>query len=158
MNYFCYDFDLVKLYIAEENGEIISVSSKDIINNEKIFSETKIIRTAKEQLSEYFSGNREKFDLPLKLNGTAFQNKVWRELLKIPYGETVSYRYIAEKVENANYSRAIGMANNSNPIMIIIPCHRVIGKGGELTGYAGGISLKKALLELENNKNRLITN
>ena len=98
MNYFCYDFDLVKLYIAEENGEIISVSSEDIINNEKIFSETKIIRTAKEQLSEYFSGNREKFDLPLKLNGTAFQNKVWRELLKIPYGETVSYRYIAEKV------------------------------------------------------------
>ena len=103
-----------------------------------------------QQLSEYFAGNRQEFNLEISPKGTAFQERVWEELRKIPFGKTASYGEIAEKIGNAKASRAVGMANGKNPIPIIVPCHRVIGKDGSLTGFGGGLDIKKQLLQLEN--------
>jgi methylated-DNA-[protein]-cysteine S-methyltransferase len=111
--------------------------------------QNKLTGMAAKQIEEYIAGKRKRFELPLLPEGTAFQKLVWRELVKIPYGETRSYRQIASQTGNAAASRAVGMANNKNPIPIIIPCHRVVGSNGSLTGYAGGLELKKHLLELE---------
>ncbi len=108
-----------------------------------------VLEKAIKQLDEYFSGQRKVFELPLNPQGTEFQKKVWGNLLKIPYGQTVSYKRLAEMSGNSFASRAVGMANNKNPIAIIIPCHRVIGADGKLTGYAGGLDLKRELIELE---------
>lgn len=108
-----------------------------------------VLKKCAKQLAEYFSGKRRDFDLPLELEGTDFQTQVWRALLKIPYGKTVSYGDIAKKILNPKASRAVGMANNRNNIAIIIPCHRVIGSDGELVGYGGGLEKKKWLLKLE---------
>lgn len=102
-----------------------------------------------EELEEYFQGKRREFDLPLNPAGTEFQKKVWEALRTIPYGETRSYGEIAVQVGNPKAFRAVGMANHKNPIAIMVPCHRVIGKNGSLTGYAGGLDFKKKLLELE---------
>jgi methylated-DNA-[protein]-cysteine S-methyltransferase len=101
------------------------------------------------QLEEYFHGKLRDFDLPLALDGTDFQLLVWRNLQKIPYGETVSYGQLARRIGNPAASRAVGLANGSNPIPIIIPCHRVIGSNGDLTGFGGGLPVKKKLLALE---------
>ena len=101
------------------------------------------------QLEEYFAGTRKKFDVPLDLEGTDFQKKVWEELKKIPYGKTISYKTLAEKLGDVKSIRAVGKANGQNPIAIIIPCHRVIGSDGSLTGYAGGLDIKEKLLHLE---------
>ena len=104
------------------------------------------------QLKEYFAGKRREFDIPLKLSGTDFQLAVWNALQTIPYGETRSYREIAEQVGSPKACRAVGMANHRNPIAIIVPCHRVIGADGSLTGFGGGLELKRQLLELEAGK------
>jgi methylated-DNA-[protein]-cysteine S-methyltransferase len=104
---------------------------------------------AKEQLAAYFAGQLCTFDLPLALRGTDFQLRVWRELAKIPFGTTISYRQLAERVGNAKASRAVGLANGRNPISIIVPCHRVIGSSGQLVGYGGGIDRKRYLLAHE---------
>ena len=101
------------------------------------------------QLAEYFSGTRRVFDLPLHPVGTAFRMKVWSELQQIPYGQTTTYGELARRVGNARGARAVGGANHHNPISIIIPCHRVIGADGSLTGYGGGLDMKEALLRLE---------
>lgn len=101
------------------------------------------------ELDEYFKGERTTFDLPLAPKGTDFQQRVWKALTEIPYGETRTYGEIALAVGNGKACRAVGMANHVNPIAIIIPCHRVVGKNGTLTGYAGGLNIKKLLLELE---------
>jgi len=101
------------------------------------------------QLEEYFSGRRRCFDLPLDLRGTDFQKRCWRELLKIPYGQTRSYADIARAIGNPSAVRAVGLANGQNPIAIVVPCHRVIGSDGSLTGYGGGLETKRKLLELE---------
>lgn len=101
------------------------------------------------QLEAYFKGDLQRFDLNLNPMGTPFQKKVWQELVKIPYGETISYGELANRIGNPNASRAVGMANGKNPISIIIPCHRVIGKDGSMTGFGGGITVKKKLLDLE---------
>jgi methylated-DNA-[protein]-cysteine S-methyltransferase len=101
------------------------------------------------QLESYFAGNLKDFDLPLVLNGTEFQLLVWRNLRKIPYGETVSYGQLARRIGSPDAARAVGLANGSNPIPIIIPCHRVIGSNGDLTGFGGGLPVKKKLLALE---------
>lgn len=104
------------------------------------------------QLDEYFAGKRTRFDLNISPKGTEFQKKVWAELLKIPYGETKSYQKIAENIGNPNAQRAVGSACNKNPILLIIPCHRVVSKTGKLTGFACGIERKEQLLKLEANR------
>jgi len=101
------------------------------------------------QLEEYFAGRRRRFDLPLDLRGTDFRKSCWRELLKIPYGETRSYADIARAIGKPAAVRAVGLANGQNPVAIIVPCHRVIGSDGSLTGYGGGLEAKRRLLELE---------
>lgn len=111
--------------------------------------ETPLLAEVRRQLNEYFSGVRKSFDLPLNPHGTKFQRRVWSALQEIPYGETRSYSQIAATVENPKGCRAVGMANNRNPIPIIIPCHRVVGADGALTGYAGGLDKKALLLALE---------
>ena len=108
------------------------------------------------QLREYFGGKLKEFDVPLTLEGTEFQRRVWTSLLAIPYGETVSYAQLAERIGNPKAVRAVGLANGSNPIPIIIPCHRVIGSDGSLTGFGGGLDTKKALLALESKQIRLL--
>ena len=108
-----------------------------------------LLNDACKQLDEYFEGKRRKFDLGLKPHGTDFQRSAWESLLRIPYGETRSYLQQAESISNPRAIRAIGQANSRNPISIFIPCHRVIGKNGSLTGYAGGLDRKTRLLALE---------
>lgn len=104
---------------------------------------------ATRQLNEYFAGDRVEFDLPLAFSGTPFQETVWRALLQIPYGETTTYRELAESIGRPTASRAVGLANGRNPIGIVVPCHRVLGSDGSLTGYAAGVECKRRLLELE---------
>ena len=111
-----------------------------------------ILLKVKRQLKEYFEGQRKTFDLPLAFQGTEFQIKVWHALLTIPYGETRSYKQIAEQIGNVKAVRAVGAANGRNPISIITPCHRVIGAGGKLVGFTGGLDRKEILLNIEKNK------
>lgn len=112
---------------------------------------TKPADAAVKELLEYFGGRRRSFDVTIDPGGTPFQKSVWKALLTIPYGETQSYKQIAEAVGNPKATRAVGMANNRNPIPIIIPCHRVIGADGSLVGYSAGLGIKEALLKLEKN-------
>jgi methylated-DNA-[protein]-cysteine S-methyltransferase len=111
--------------------------------------EDDILKEAKKQFDEYFKGKRKNFDIPLLLTGTEFQKKAWEILLKIPYGKTANYKEQSRLIGNEKAVRAVANANGANPIAIIVPCHRIIGSGGSLTGYAGGMELKKRLLELE---------
>lgn len=108
------------------------------------------------QLDEYFAGERKAFSLRLNPEGTEFQRAVWAELQKIPYGETISYKQLAERIGRGKAVRAVGAANGANPIPIIIPCHRVIGNDGSLTGFGGGLPLKKRLLEMESRQMELL--
>lgn len=108
-----------------------------------------ILVNTQAQLTEYFKGKRKIFDLPLEAFGTTFQHQVWSELCEIPFGQTRSYGDLAKKIGSPNASRAVGAANGKNPISIVVPCHRVIGKKGKLTGFAGGLKIKKILLNLE---------
>ncbi|MDR3262226.1 MAG: methylated-DNA--[protein]-cysteine S-methyltransferase [Tannerella sp.] len=110
---------------------------------------TPLLQNAVRQLSEYFAGERRTFDLPLVPQGTDFQQRTWQALREIPYGETRSYKQIAESIGCPKGARAIGLANNRNPISIFIPCHRVIGADGQLVGYAGGLEVKRRLLAIE---------
>ena len=114
------------------------------------------LRCVIEQLNEYFAGKRREFDLPLALKGTEFQLACWNELLRIAYGETISYSELARRIARPNAVRAVGAANGANPIPIIIPCHRVIGANGTLTGYGGGLHIKRALLALEQPQQKLM--
>ena len=101
------------------------------------------------EIMEYLKGERTTFDIAYELDGTAFQKKVWEELTKIPYGETRTYKEIAVAIGNPNASRAVGMANNKNPLMMVVPCHRVIGANGKLVGYGGGLAMKRELIAME---------
>ena len=139
-----------EMTIAEEDGRITQVSFGSFDKADGIKKETAVLTEAKEQLEEYFEGRRKEFHLPLAPGGTPFQKKVWEALQSIPYGETRSYKDIAVQIGNEKACRAVGMANNRNPIGIIIPCHRVVGSNGKLIGYAGGLEKKAFLLELEN--------
>jgi methylated-DNA-[protein]-cysteine S-methyltransferase len=107
------------------------------------------IASATIQLEQYFAGERTEFDLDVQLHGTPFERRVWDEVRAIPYGETASYAEIARRIGRPGASRAVGRANGRNPVAVIVPCHRVVGSDGSLTGYAGGIEMKRALLELE---------
>ncbi len=130
------------LYDAHQKA---SINFDDYERNDKLslFAKTEL------QLSEYFRGERTDFDIPLDMQGSDFQIKVWKQLKKIPFGSTCSYGDIAHRIKSPKSSRAVGMANGKNPISIIVPCHRVIGSNGTLTGYAGGLDKKKYLLNLE---------
>ena len=141
-----YDTYAGKIGIAEEDGAITDIVFKTI---DCPVEETELIRETKRQLDEYFAGKRKDFDVPTRLNGTEFQKRVWLALRDIPYGKTASYRDIAAAVGCPKGYRAVGMANNRNPISIIYPCHRVVGSDGSLTGYGGGLDVKAKLLELE---------
>lgn len=157
MKYFdYYSSPLGNMLIIEENNSITHLNlsgnetllaglSKDSIEQK----DTPLITFAKVQLEEYFQGTRKIFDLPLSPFGTQFQQKVWNALCTIPYGQTRSYKEIASQIQNPKGCRAVGMANNRNPIMIIIPCHRVIGSDGSLVGYASGLDIKEWLLAHE---------
>ncbi len=168
MKGFYYETRLGRLFIAEDGQGITEVSIvKDRNISEDMnkagrdellhceIEETPLIQQAFKELLEYFDGQRKEFGIRLNPKGTEFQRKVWQALRAIPYGETRSYKQIAEAVGNKNASRAVGMANHYNPIMCIIPCHRVIGANGSLVGYAGGLDTKATLLSLEQN-HRLI--
>ena len=145
---FFYDTPVGRLCIGEENGSITRVTWTQLPKN-YLQEETALILQCKNQLDEYFVGKRKSFDLPLAPKGTEFQKKVWDALKEISYGETRTYGEIAEAVGNAKAARAVGMANNRNPIAIIVPCHRVVGADGNLVGYAGGMEQKEKLLHLE---------
>jgi methylated-DNA-[protein]-cysteine S-methyltransferase len=153
-NFYIYTSSLIGDILIKDNGSAITeilFYKKDnyLLKDEEVEKETPLIKEAFWQLSEYFEGNRRTFDLPLYLEGTEFQKKVWNALYTIPFGETRSYKEIASSVGNYKASRAIGNANNKNPIPIVIPCHRVIGANGKMVGYAGGLDIKMKLLELE---------
>jgi methylated-DNA-[protein]-cysteine S-methyltransferase len=131
----------------EEDGALLAISTHRTF--EGIEQETTLIKEAYRQLSEYLKGERKGFDLPLLIKGTTFQQQVWKALLEIPYGETRSYKQIAVAIGNPKAVRAVGMANNRNPLLIVVPCHRVIGANGKLVGYGAGIEKKEFLLRLE---------
>lgn len=149
---FFYDIHRLKtiksIGIVEDNGCLTNIllNSKDI---KLEISETAVINAAYRQLTEYFAGERKEFELPIQMCGTNFQKMVWNELIKIPYGHTKSYREIAENINNQRAYRAVGNANNKNPLPIIIPCHRVISSNGSLAGYGAGIDVKLELLNIE---------
>jgi methylated-DNA-[protein]-cysteine S-methyltransferase len=124
---------------------------KNALNAEFIEQDDEILQKTRVQLDEYFNMKRREFDIPIQMVGTDFQKSVWKALLKVPYGTTSTYLQLAKEINNEKAVRAVANANGANAIGIIIPCHRIIGTNGELTGYAGGLPLKKRLLELEQN-------
>lgn len=137
------------LKIAEDNEGITLIEFSDEKEEHEPEEGSLYLETALKQLQEYFTLERKEFDLPLSLHGTEFQKRVWRALCDIPYGQSASYQEIAAAAGDIKAARAVGMANNRNHIVIVIPCHRVIGKDGSLTGYGGGLDKKKYLLDLE---------
>ena len=160
MNAFCYvDSPLGRLMLTSDGTALTGLYMNlyrnkptklpeldgDWVQNETIDP----LPAATRQLQEYFAGKRREFDLPLRMAGTEFQQRVWRELAQIPFGETRSYGQLAKRLDNPNGSRAVGLANGRNPIAIIVPCHRVIGADGSLTGFGGGIDRKEWLLTHE---------
>lgn len=149
---FSYHTAIGKLYISTEEASVIRISFAEDARKDVIREETDIMKQTFSQLEEYLKGERTSFDLQLNPAGTPYQRKVWSVLSSIPYGEVWSYKRVAEAAGNPKASRAVGMANNKNPIMIVIPCHRVIGANGKLVGYAGGLEVKERLLKLENHK------
>lgn len=154
MNYLIYQSPIGAYLIGADDTNILAIDRIDEAET-IIEKETPLLRVAKQQLTEYFAGQRTVFDLPIKTAGTAFQQQVWQALKAIPYGETRSYKEIATAIDNPKAVRAVGGANNKNPISIVIPCHRVIGSSGQLVGYGGGLDAKVFLLALEsqNKKN-----
>jgi len=147
--YFTYDTVHGKITIVSDGEAITQIKHEGKLMPECEKKETVLIKQAFDELNEYFSGKRFDFDVPIRLHGTDFHRSVWEALMKIPYGETRTYKQVAEIVGRPKASRAVGQANNRNPIWIIIPCHRVIGASGKLTGYDGGVEMKEKLLELE---------
>jgi len=146
-----YDSPIGRIRIFE-NGKgitMIKFVSDPMIQPTTTEANTALLKEAVQQLTDYFAGRRKDFSLPLDLQGTDFQLRTWNALRDIPYGETRSYKQIAEAIGCPKGYRAVGLANNRNPVSIVIPCHRVIGTDGSLTGYAGGLDIKERLLALE---------
>jgi len=151
--YYTYDTVFGNILIESDGSAITCVKTVDVFDTEDLKKSIKKADTLTDitamQLEEYFAGKRQKFDVPLNPQGTEFQCMVWKALLEIPYGKTRSYKQIAQAIGKPKACRAVGLANNKNPIWIIIPCHRVIGSDGTLTGYGGGLRMKQKLLDLE---------
>ena len=138
----------IGLLLIEANEDAITALSF-VDSREKIDQSSAVIEKCIQELGEYFSGKRNSFSVLLKFNGTTFQNKVWNQLLNIPFGKTISYLQLAAGLGDVKSIRAVGTANGRNPIAIIVPCHRVIGSNGSLVGYGGGLWRKQWLIELE---------
>lgn len=145
---YSYETILGPVTFVEEDGTLLAISTHRSF--EGMVQETSLIKEAHLQFSEYLKGERKEFDIPFRMKGTKFQKQVWTALCEIPYGETRSYKQIAEAIGNPKAVRAVGMANNRNPLLVLVPCHRVIGSNGQLVGYAGGLGKKEFLLRLEN--------
>jgi len=148
---FCYTYKTVygNIVIESDGAAIVCVKTEASSAPVGVKKQDALTDKAAKELEEYFEGKRQVFGVPLCPQGTDFQRSVWKALQDIPYGETRSYKQIAEAIGNPKACRAVGLANNKNPIWIMIPCHRVIGTSGALIGYGGGLSMKKKLLELE---------
>nr|WP_320024410.1 methylated-DNA--[protein]-cysteine S-methyltransferase [uncultured Acetobacterium sp.] len=146
---YIYETSFGKIVLTENGMAITRLIFSEVLPEGVNGMETPLIKKAVQELQEYFSGTRQRFDLPLSPQGTDFQQKVWKALQDIPYGAVCSYKDIARAIGNEKACRAVGGANNKNPISIIIPCHRVIGANGSLVGYGGGLEIKKQLLALE---------
>lgn len=147
---FHYEMPIGTICIEAENEKITGLYLDGEMDENEC--ETELIREAHRQLSEYFKQERTEFDLPLQLHGTEFQKRVWKALQTIPYGETRSYGELAKMTGNPKACRAVGGANHRNRILIVVPCHRVIGADGSLVGFGGGLDAKAFLLELEKQK------
>lgn len=153
MEFWMFETTLGTMAVGEENGAIVRLYLPNQPMPRLMPHKTPLLERVEEQILEYLNGQRQVFDLPLAPVGTPFQQRVWKNLLEIPYGRTVSYGEIAKAIGSPRAARAIGMANHHNPVPILIPCHRVVGAKGQLTGYAGGLELKQVLLTLESGKN-----
>ena len=151
--YYYYDSPIGILEISTTEEELISILYVD--EKRENTEQPKILKEVIKQIQEYFNGDRKEFDIKFKLKGTEFQEKVWNALTHIPYGETVSYKYIATKIGNEKAVRAVGNTNGRNIINIVVPCHRVIGSNKSLTGYGGGLDRKLWLLQHEEKFSKL---
>ena len=149
MEFYQFDTPLGPMALGEEGGAIVRLYLPNAPTPRLMSHPTALLEEGRRQLLEYLKGERKEFDLPLAPQGTPFQQAVWAALRDIPWGEVRSYREIAQAVGSPKGFRAVGMANHRNPIPIFIPCHRVVGADGSLTGYAGGLELKRALLAAE---------
>jgi methylated-DNA-[protein]-cysteine S-methyltransferase len=154
-NIYFYKTEIGKIAVAMEEDFLTNILYEyrfsSLRNDKFIERETREMENIFIQIQEYLCGERKNFAIQMALRGTPFQKKTWEQLVKIPYGETRSYKEIAQQSGIPNGARAIGMANHNNPIPIIVPCHRVIGTSGDLVGYGGGLDLKQKLLTLEKN-------
>jgi len=149
--YYTYDTPFGKMAIATDGKAITHILPEDRIDKSTEKKASPITDKTAKELVEYFDGKRKEFTVPLNPKGTEFQKKVWNALIDVPYGETKTYKDIAIAVGSEKACRAVGLANNKNPIWIIVPCHRIIGASGSLTGYGGGLDMKQSLLDLEKN-------
>ena len=158
MNYTCFDSIIGKIFLFGNNKEILKI----FLNNSSVCLELikqcnrqdNLFIECKKQILEYLARKRKNFDINIKINGSEFQTKVWNELLNIPYGTLKTYKDVAVNIGHPTASRAVGLAVHNNPLPIIIPCHRVIGSNGKLTGYAYGLELKQFLISLESNNKK----
>ncbi len=160
MLYTTFDSPIGELLLAGDASGLRVLSMQDARRPRRIGHDwerdDKSFAPPRTQLLEYFDGTRTEFDVELSLHGNAFEQRVWRELLAIPYGETVSYGHIAKTIGAPSAARAVGLANGRNPVALIVPCHRVIGANGSLTGYGGGLERKRYLLDLESGVHSLL--
>jgi methylated-DNA-[protein]-cysteine S-methyltransferase len=150
IRYAFYDFEFGILKIGYTDTAVVLLKRSEQIDADN--EPSMLSDLAFEQICEYLKGQRKVFDFPYELHGTEFQKEVWNNLRQIPHGETRTYKQIAAAAGSPKASRAVGMANNKNPLMIVVPCHRVVGADGNLIGYAGGLDMKKALLKLERSR------
>ncbi|MBL8014369.1 MAG: methylated-DNA--[protein]-cysteine S-methyltransferase [Candidatus Omnitrophica bacterium] len=142
----------IHLQATEKGLRGVNVCQETVTSENSISGpspQKEILKSASDQLKQYFKGERQDFDIPLDLDGTDFQKRVWKELSRIPFGKTVSYADIAKKIRNPKAVRAVGNANGKNPVCIVVPCHRVIASDGGIGGYSGGLPVKRSLLKLE---------
>ena len=153
--YYLSPLGMLKIVANESALLAVQFLTEEVVTTDLESSESAITKNTIQQLTEYFEDKRKQFDLPLEFEGTEFQQKVWNELTKIPFGQTLSYGQLADRLGSKQLVRAVGNANGKNPIGIIVPCHRVIGNQGDLVGYAGGLWRKQWLLEHEGSQKLL---
>lgn len=150
MNIFHYATDIGRMGIAEQDGKLTNISFEtDPAPVDAVVRETQAIREAQRQLAQYLAGDLREFSLPFAPQGTQFLRAVWDQLRAVAYGQTATYSQIAERAGNPRAVRAVGLACARNPLPLVIPCHRILGSSGKLTGYRGGVALKQRLLEME---------